>query len=277
MPNNKYFFLFVLFCFGNLLALGQADSFYSFIPAGKFTLGKKNYAGNPSHTVNLPAFYIAKYETTNAQFAAFVQATGYITTAEKYKNGMTFYPGLAEYRWNKDSTAFWRYPNGIKNGGIENKMNHPVVCISYYDVQAYCKWAGVRLPTIDEWEVAARAGTNTTYFWGEDHNQLKAYANIWHGKDHLKADSSDGYMWTSPVGTYKPNPYGLYDIYGNVFEYCTGYPRGARDTVRVAYARGASWWCSLKTCRFFNSYMMGRNSKIASFSNQGFRVVKTSK
>jgi sulfatase modifying factor 1 len=172
-----------------------------------------------------------------------------------------------------DSTAYWRFPNGIGRGGIDNKMNHPVTCISYNDILAYCNWADVRLPTLDEWEIACRAGSETDYFFGNDKNKISSYANIWKGRDHLVADSSDGYMYTAPVASFKPNGNGLYDMYGNVFEFCSGKLKENESSMTV-HARGGSWWCSKNACNFFNSYDIGRVNIHASFSNQGFRVAK---
>lgn len=141
-----------------------AQKRYVFVHSGEYTIGKKGYDRNPLRKVRVDSFKIAIYETTNAEFAAFVVATGYVTDAERAHNAMVFEPGLDEFRWLEDSTAYWRYPNGKSRGGIEKKMDHPVTCISYRDIQAYCKWAKVRLPTLEEWEVACRAGTQTDYF-----------------------------------------------------------------------------------------------------------------
>jgi sulfatase modifying factor 1 len=174
----------------------------------------------------------------------------------------------------EDSTASWRWPNGITGAGIENHMDHPVTCISYNDVVAYCRWAGVRLPTLDEWEIACRAGSQTDYFFGADDSHIGEYANIWHGHDHMHADQADGYMYTSPVGTFKPNSWGLYDMYGNVFEFCTG-KISPTESSSIVHARGGSWWCSKSSCHSFNSYSIGQVNVHASFSNQGFRVVKS--
>ncbi len=203
----------------------------------------------------------------------FAQATGYKTDAERSHDAMVFKPGLPEFRWIRDPTANWHFPNGKSRGGLVSKMNHPVTSISFRDALQYSKWAGVRLPTLDEWEVACRAGTTTTYFFGEDESQIGKYANIWHGRDHLKADYSDGFMYTSLVGTFKPNPWGLYDIYGNVFQFCTGKLLTDRDPSTV-HSRGGSWWCSKNASCFFNSADIGSVNIRASFSNQGFRVVK---
>lgn len=244
------------------------------VKAGLYRLGKADHVENPVRRVRLRAFEIARTETTNAEFAAFVKATGYVTDAERRHDGMVFEPPLAEFRWIRDPTANWRYPNGRKRGGVDGKGDHPVTSVSFADATAYCRWAAVRLPTLDEWEAAARGGTVTDYFFGDDRRSIGRYANIWHARNHLKADLSDGYMTTAPVGHFLPNPLGLYDVYGNVFEFCTGRMPSDRSTRRV-HARGGSWWCSANSCCFFNSADIGSVDIHASFSNQGFRIART--
>lgn len=248
---------------------------YVLVPKGRYLVGKKGEPRNPLRTVSVDSFRIAVYETTNCEFAAFVTATSYVTDAERQHDAMVFQPGLEEFQWIEDSTACWLYPNGISRGGIADKMDHPVTCISYTDIQAYCAWAKVRLPTLDEWEIACRAGTTTDHFFGDDLSRIGEYANIWQGRDHMKADLSDGYLYTSPVGRFKPNPWGLYDMYGNVFEFCTGQV-SPLESKTIAHARGGSWWCSTHSCQYFNSYDIGLVNIHASFSNQGFRVVSGS-
>lgn len=265
--------MLVLVSFSKLKA--QQDSSLVKIPDGKYWVGGSSHQLNPLRQINLAAFYIGKTEITNLQFGAFIKATAYKTDAERLGNAMVFKPGLAEFKWLSDSTAFWRFPNGTARGGIEKKMNHPVTCISYTDAEAYCKWAKVRLPTLDEWEVASRAGAGSTYFWGEDQEQIGTYANIWNARDHLTADASDGFMYTSPVATFKANALGLYDMYGNVFEFCEGSLKNDPKNRKVVHARGGSWWCSRNSCAFFNSVDIGRVNPRASFSNQGFRIAKT--
>ena len=236
-------------------------------------MGEKNNVQNPLRKIRVSSFYVATHELTNSEFEKFVHSTGYITKAEQFKDALVFEPGLEEFRWITDSTAYWRYPNGITIGSIENKMNHPVTCISYNDALAYCKWAGVRLPTLEEWEIAATAGVRSKYFQKVTKRNIQRYANIWHGNDHLKADDSDGFLYTAPVASFEPNPLGLYDVLGNVFEFCSG--SLPRDNGRkVAHARGGSWWCSANACSFFNTKDIGSVNPHASFSNQGFRVVK---
>jgi len=269
--RNKILFVFLLLISVGLSA--QPDSNFVLIKQGIYTIGKKGHGVNPQHEVSVNDFYISKTETTNEEFKKFVEATKYKTDAERRKNAMVFKPGLKEFEWLEDSTAYWRFPNGISRGGIENKMDHPVTCISYSDIQAYCEWAHVRLPTLEEWEIACRAGSDDNFFFGNSNTQISKYANVWRGRDHLTADSSDGYMYTSPVASFAPNPWGLYDMYGNVFEFCTGKLKETKSNT-IAHARGGSWWCSRNACNFFNSYDIGRVNIHASFSNQGFRIVK---
>lgn len=257
-----------------LLLPAAPDTGFVYVKTGQYTVGKQNHFANPLRTVTVAAYSISRTEVTNRQFEAFINATGYITDAERLHNAMVFYPGLREFQWKDDTTAWWRFPNGISRGGIENKMDHPVTAISFADIEQYCAWAGVRLPTLDEWEIACRAGSSSPYFWGNDMNEISRYGNIWKGRNHLLADSSDGFMYTAPVGSFQPNPWGLYDMYGNVFEFCTGKSQTMKNNSRIVCARGGSWWCSKNSCSFFNSYDIGRVNMHASFSNQGFRVVR---
>ena len=257
-----------------LVSLALESSPFVTIRAGTYLVGKKDRLESPRRHVKLKAFSLAKYETTNEEFKKFVSATGYKTDAEKLHNAMVFEPGLKEFRWIHDRTAFWKYPNGITRGGIADKMNHPVTSISFHDALVYCKWANVRLPKLEEWEAACRAGTTTDYFFGDDGSQIGKYANIWHGRDHLTPDTSDGYMYTAPVGSFLPNPIGLYDMYGNVFEFCTGQLSSDKRSMK-RHSRGGSWWCSKNSCCFFNSVDIGSVDERASFSNQGFRVAKS--
>jgi sulfatase modifying factor 1 len=273
MDSPNRIILGLAFLLAGMPTHAQVRDSFVLVPKGVYTVGKAHFTQNPLRKVKVDSFYIAIYETTNRQFAAFIAATGYRTDAERRHDALVFEPGLPEFRWIEDSTACWRYPNGITRGDISNRMDHPVTCISYSDILVYCRWAKVRLPTLEEWEIACRAGTSTDYFFGDDDSTIGRYANIWHGKDHLSADSSDGYMYTAPVGSFAPNPWGLYDMYGNVFEFCSG-KLDPHESSTLAHARGGSWWCSAASCHYFNSYDIGRVNIHASFSNQGFRVVR---
>ncbi len=275
-PIKWYTLLALLSVVGYPPVLFSQDSLFICVPGGIYQVGEKNHAQNPLRKVSICSFSIAAHELTNSAFEKFIEATGYITEAERYKNALVFEPGLKEFRWLTDSTASWRYPNGMSRGGIEQKMHHPVTCVSYNDAMAYCKWAGVRLPTLEEWEIAATAGVPSKYFGGVTLANIAVYANIWQGTNHLLADERDGFVYTSPVASFQPNPLGLYDVLGNVFEFCLG--SLPRDRGRkVAHARGGSWWCSANACNFFNTKDIGSVNPRASFSNQGFRVVKNTR
>lgn len=244
------------------------------IPEGNYQLGKQKHWINPSHIAHIHSFTISRYEVTNSEFDSFTKATNYVTLAERRHDALVYKDSLGEFTWFTDSTANWRFPQGIKNCSIEDKMNHPVTCISFVDAMAYCKWKNVRLPTLDEWEVACRAGSKDDHFFGNDFSLIKDYANCWYKKNHLSKDTSDPWVFTSPVGSLRPNQWGLYDVYGNVFELCSNIPPTFKANSNIASARGGSWWCSRYSCNYVNSVDIGRVSKFASFANLGFRVVK---
>ena len=212
------------------------------IPAGTFIMGRQNRKGwtpmaapemfddeLPPHEVYLEAFYIDKYEVTNAQFKEFVDATGYITDAEKGGASDVMVPiGEAQVPlqgsdigWKWMSGASWHAPEG-HGSGIADRMDHPVVHVTWNDANAYAKWIGKRLPTEAEWEKAARGGTQTNWFWGDALASSGKYANMYgeHRLDHQYPEGVyDGFEMTAPVGSFQPNEYGLYDMAGNVFEW----------------------------------------------------------
>ncbi|MEA3211658.1 MAG: formylglycine-rating enzyme [Chthoniobacter sp.] len=242
------------------------------IPAGTYALGRAGCATNPPHRVELRAFRIADAETTNAQFAAFVEATGYVTDAEKRGMGKTFHEGMADWAWKETEGANWRRPAGPHEP--KAAPDHPVTQISGEDALAYCRWLGARLPTCDEWEAAARAGAATLYPWGDKFDPTRA--NIWNGKTHEAETREDGFTYTAPVRSFPANAWGLHDVVGNVFEYCADLPPAYRQpeaqAARFIAGRGGSWWCSVGTCHFFNLADIGRMDRHGSLANQGFRV-----
>lgn len=255
------------------ISCSRNDENFVTVKAGEYEIGDKNKSMNPLKTIKLNSFKISKFEVTNSEFEKFVLATNYLTDAEKFKNGQVFDSSLPEFEWKTDSTAYWRYPQGRKNGNIEGKMNHPVTCISYNDAITYCNWANVRLPLLEEWEVASRGHQNRKSFL-DDKKNINQYANIWQGKNHQTIDTIDKYVFTSPVGSFLSSELGLYDMYGNVFELCLNKPEKIKQNKNLVAARGGSWWCSTNSCDFFNSHDIGILDKNASFSNVGFRVVK---
>src|SRR6516165_6784294 len=200
----------------------------------------------PIHTVTVEAFAVEQHPVTNAQFAEFVSATGYVTVAEQpidprlypgadpgdlCPGAMVFRPtpgpvDLRDWRqwWDWVPGASWRHPFG-PDSDIGDRADHPVVQVAYPDAGAYARWAGRRLPTEAEWEYAARggsAGDSWTYSWGDEANpDGQLMANTWQGRFPYRNDGALGWTGTSPVGTFPPNGYGLVDMIGNVWEWTT--------------------------------------------------------
>ena len=243
------------------------------IPAGTYLLGAPEHKLNSSHRFTTAGFFISDSETTNAQFAAFVSATGYKTFAERKGWSLVGGEGSAEWEWKHMDGANWRHPFGPGGPAANQLPTHPATQICGEDARAYCKWVGGRLPTLDEWETAARAGATTSFPWGAEFHPQKA--NTWNGEDHRKNTLADGFVLTSPVRSFPPNTWGLYEVIGNVFEYCEGHPRWMTSTQaeRRICSRGGSWWCSSHCCDFHNLTDIGSMVQTASLPNQGFRVV----
>ncbi len=243
------------------------------VPAGVYALGSSHHKLNRPHRFTTAGFRVSDAETTNAQFAEFVKATGYRTLAERAGWSLSGGEGSAEWEWKRVDGADWRHPFGPDGPSAEKLPDHPVTQISGEDARAYCRWVGGRLPALDEWETFARAGSSARYPWGDGFS-AKA-CNVWNGASHLKNTREDGFVLTSPVRAFPPNAWGLHDVIGNVFEYCEGSPPWmAGDLVKTRICgRGGSWWCSAGSCDFFNLLDIGSMVKTASLPNQGFRVV----
>lgn len=241
--------------------------------AGTYALGDAGHSLNKPHSVETTGFSISVTETTNAQFAVFVAETGYRTRAEKNGWSLVGGEGSAEWEWKHMDGADWRHPFGPDGPKALEMPDHPVTQISGEDARAYCRWLGGRLPTLHEWELSARAGAKTPFPWGREFDPKKA--NTWNGVNHRKNTLEDGFVLTAPVRSYPPNAWGLYDVVGNVFEYCEGHPpwmTAAQAKNRIC-GRGGSWWCSRHCCDFHNLLDIGSMVKTASLPNQGFRVV----
>ena len=226
------------------------------IPAGIFEMGASESDAmalsheKPKHTVKVDGFYMDETEVTNAQFSRFIDATAYVTTAERpvdwdliksqlppgtpkpndsllkpgsllFKKTEQSVPNLYDFSqwWRWSIGANWKQPHG-KGSSIIGRENHPVVHISFEDALSYCQWAGRRLPTEAEWEYAARGGKkNKIYFWGNLSNSLSKYVNSWEGEFPVNNTQADGFEKSAPVKTYPPNDFGLYEISGNVWEW----------------------------------------------------------
>lgn len=220
------------------------------VPGGSFRMGSTSFYPEeaPVHTATVAPFAIERHPVTNAQFAAFVADTGYVTVAERPLDP-ALYPGVAEedlqpgalvFRptagpvnlddwrqwWDWAPGAHWRRPFGA-GSDIAGKEDHPVVQIAYPDAGAYAAWAGRRLPSEAEWEYAAGAGVATVYAWGDEPRlggQLMA--NTWQGRFPYRNDGAQGvgaerWAGTSPVGAFPANAFGLLDMIGNVWEWTT--------------------------------------------------------
>ncbi len=239
---------------------GPAPTGMVWIPGGEFSMGSATSGGEnsetpmasndarPAHRVSVDGFWMDASSVTNAQFEQFVKATGYVTIAERKPTQEEFPDAPAEnlvagavvfiptdhevpltdhYQWwSYVKGADWRHPQGPKSD-LEGKEKYPVVQIAYPDAEAYSKWAGKRLPTEAEFEFAARGGlSGKIYAWGDDFRPNgKWMANIWQGKFPVKDTGEDGYAGVAPVAQFPPNKYGLYDMAGNVWEWCSDWYR----------------------------------------------------
>jgi sulfatase modifying factor 1 len=216
----------------------------AWIPGGTFMMGSDRHYPEeaPTHRVTVDGFWIDIEPVTNAKFSRFVEATGYVTLAERPANPAD-YPGAmpellapasvvfvkpanpVDMRnpynwWRYVPGADWRHPRGPETS-IAGLDTHPVVHMAYEDVEAYTRWAGKELPTEAEWEFAARGGLDGADFaWGNEYSpDGKMMANTWQGEFPIRNLTTDGFDWTSPVGSFPPNGYGLSDMIGNVWEW----------------------------------------------------------
>ncbi len=175
--------------------------------------------------------------------------------------------------WHWILGANWRHPEG-PNSSIINRMDHPVVHVAYEDAEAYARWAGLRLPTEVEWEVAARGGIQgeQRYKWGESVSDDDSVANIWQGAFPDEYTERDGYTRTAPVGSYEPNGYGIWDMSGNVWEWCSdSYANPSDPTVHKRAIRGGSFLCHASYCEAYRITGRSGESPDTSTSHIGFR------
>lgn len=304
------------------------------IPAGSFEMGSNDAAAwpeeRPAHQVALThAFLMDEAEVTNAQFARFVQATGYRTVAERpvrlrdimaqlppgssppprarlQPGSLVFVPprgpvDLADVAqwWRWTPGAQWRAPEG-PGSSVHDRMTHPVVHIAWEDADRYCRWAGKRLPTEAEWERAARGGQRgLPYVWGssepnDDAPRAGWLANIWQGWFPVLNKGSDGYRFTAPVKSYKANPYGLYDMAGNVWEWVGDWydpkayqglrggrstdpagPAAPLDALRRKVQRGGSFLCHESYCSRYRTSARQGAAADSGTSHAGIRCAQS--
>ena len=272
------------------------------VPAGKFVMGSfesekwHEHREAPRHEVTITRdFHMGRCEVTRGQFAAFVKDTQYKTQAER--EGWAY--AWDGKKWAKVKGASWR------KVGFEQTDDHPVVCVGFHDAVAFCKWLGaktkqsVRLPTEAEWEYACRAGSEEAFSWGGDYKDGEGRCNAADltGKKKFRGWKTfrweDGYVFTSPVGHYKPNAFGLHDMHGNVWEWCSDWfaenyknagkvdPKGPaegkvypkhRVRGKVHVVRGGSWLSPPPRIRSAFRGMVGEMGLYCDYII-GFRVV----
>jgi formylglycine-generating enzyme len=272
------------------------------VPGGRYRVGdesKWSYPRDgegPVHEVELPAFRIDAHSVSNRRFAEFADATGWVTDAERYGWSFVFlgllpdnFPPTRGVQgapwWRQVMGADWRHPEG-PHSDVSARREHPVTHVSWNDAQAYCRYTGTRLPTEAEWEVAARGGLEGRPFpWGDELEPAGVHRmNVFQGQFPTTNTGADGYLGTAPVGAFAPNGYGLFNVCGNVWEWCTDWldptyystspveaPRGpASGVLRVL--RGGSYLCHDSYCRRYRVSARFGNEPDSSSGNVGFRV-----
>ena len=272
------------------------------LPGGRFRMGSERFYGEerPLREVTVGAFAIGRHEVTNAQFAAFVAASGYQTVAERPLDAKQFpklardqlLPGSLVFRqphavrdlvdvaqwWGWTPGASWRAPEG-PGSSTRGRANHPVVHIAYEDALAYARWAGQDLPTEAEWEYAARGGlVDADYTWGADKARRgsdgKPMANTWQGLFPVRNTRDDGHAGTAPVGCFAPNGYGLFDMAGNVWELTSDdYAETTGPLVGMKVAKGGSFLCADNFCGRYRPAARTPHGIDTGMQHVGFRTV----
>jgi sulfatase modifying factor 1 len=300
------------------------------IPGGSFVMGNNHGPPDeaPRHAVALDGFWMDTREVTNEQFQEFVEATGYVTLPEKKPELRSLKEGsgledlaiLEEMNqpgsicslpissrdeiddrgayswWQYVPGANWKHPEG-PDSTIHDRLDHPVVHVSWLDVQEYCKWAGRALPTEAQWEYAARGGHDgRVYPWGNTRQpEGRWLQNIWQGEFPVEDTGEDGHTSTAPVGSFEPNDYGLYDMSGNVWEWCADYyrpdyylnsevrnPPGPADCwdpqephIIKRVQRGGSFMCSEQYCIGYRVASRMKGEEDTGAFHTGFRTILT--
>jgi formylglycine-generating enzyme required for sulfatase activity len=312
---------------------GDAPEGMVWIPGGEFTMGTDSELSwpdeRPPHRVRVAGFWMDATEVTNRQFREFVEATGYVTTAEKaplledilrqsppgtppppeealVPGSVVFTPPddavpLDDFRqwWAWTPGANWRHPEGPESD-LAGRDDHPVVHVSWFDAVEYCRWAGKRLPTEAEWEFAARGGLERRDFaWGDDPpTDAAPHANIWQGVFPNRNTEADGFVRTAPVKSFAANGYGLFDVAGNVWEWCSDWydaelyagragpqivdnPRGPKESnvphrpfEQQRSQRGGSFLCHASYCLRYRPSARQGCAPDTGMSHVGFRCVR---
>ncbi|WP_229755296.1 formylglycine-generating enzyme family protein [Hymenobacter cavernae] len=310
---------------------GPKPAGMAWIPAGQYQMGTNDEQSfpneRPAHDVRLAGFWMDEHEVTNAEFARFVAATGYKTTAERpvdweqlktqlppgtpkppeanlAPGAMVFTPPsqpvpLDDYTvwWHWVPGASWRHPEG-PGSTLKGRENHPVVQVSWDDATAYARWAGKRLPTEAEWEWAARGGLAAKRFTWGDAPPTEKQANIWQGNFPNQNTKADGYVGTAPIKSFAANNYGLYDMAGNVWEWCADWyradehiklaslgqcenpdgPKASFDpdepTIPKRVTKGGSFLCHVSYCESYRPSARRGTAFDSGMSHVGFRCVR---
>ena len=308
------------------VAPGPAPAGMTWIPGGTFWMGCENCGmpdALPVHLVAVDGFWMDRAPVTNTEFERFVRATRYVTVAERPLDPRNFpgvprdklVPGSAVFTptstpvpldnplqwWRYTPGANWKQPEG-PGSSVSKRPDHPVVHVAFEDAVSYAKWAGKRMPTEAEFEFAARGGLDRhKYPWG---NELtpggKSAANIWQGRFPERDRGDDGYLGTSPVTAFPPNGFGLYDMGGNVWQWCADWyrpdayapqadggtvahnPRGPADSfdpqepgAAKRVLRGGSYLCTDQYCARYLVGSRGKSEVTSGTSNLGFRLVQS--
>lgn len=276
------------------------------LPGATFLMGTDYAHANsadgegPVRPVSLAPFAIDACPVTNADFAAFVRATGHVTDAEKFGNSFVFHLQVAPARyaelvedtlaaapwWCLVRGACWHAPEG-PGSGIDARMNHPVVHVSWNDAVSFAAWSGAVLPTEAQWEYAARGALEQKlYPWGDELTPGGRHmCNIWQGEFPTHNSEQDGYAATCPVDAFAPNGHGLYSVIGNTWEWCADFwgthwsgalavdPTGPADgAARVM--KGGSFLCHASYCNRYRPAARTSNTPDSAASNIGFRCVR---
>jgi formylglycine-generating enzyme len=257
------------------------------LPGGSFLMGSEDefaYPGDgegPVRTVAVEPFAIDASAVSNADFERFVEATGHVSEAERF--GWSFVFGgllpddfeptrgvVSAPWWRQVEGASWRHPEGPQSD-LGDRLDHPVVHVSWNDATAYCSWAGTRLPSEAEWEYAARGGLEGAVFpWGDELEPGGEHRmNVWQGTFPADDTGADGWRGTCPVDAFPANGYGLHNATGNVWEWCAG-PWSELDPAGVS--RGGSYLCHATYCRRYRVSGRQSHSPDSSAGNLGFRL-----
>lgn len=279
----------------------------SSVPSGVFMMGDSTGDGyiqdgeSPRHRVELASFDIDTTTITNRQFQRFIESTGYVTDAESFGFSAVFHLlvssstekilGQVDHLpwWVNVKGADWQHPAGDQSS-LDELLDHPVVHVSWNDAQAYCAWAARALPTEAQWEYAARGGIEgACYPWGNEDiagsDGAAWRANVWQGTFPAHNSVDDGWLSTAPVHSFEPNKYGLWQMVGNVWEWCEDWfsastyetsqklnPQGPNEgTAKIL--RGGSYLCHPSYCNRYRNSARSNNTPSSSMGNAGFRTV----